>query len=236
MTYLSLCADAQQECDITGTEISAVTNQVGELKRIVKWVRDAWTELQGRHENWRWMRSTFTVNTVASTDAYAYTACTDSRLSATISRFKRWLIYDEGGRSNFKIYLSSAGVGTERWLSYMDWASFRSIYKVGTQNNGPPAHYTIDPQNRFILGPNPDAIYVVTGEYQMSAQVLSANDDVPEMPADYHQLIVYMAMRKYAGFESAPDVLSRAVTEGNRLLRQLEINQLPEVLTAPPLA
>lgn len=235
-TYLQLCVDTQRECDIKGSEIAAVTNQVGELARIVAWVREAWREIQNRSTHWRWMRSTFTVNTVASDDTYAYTDCTDSRLSLAISRFKRWIILDDDGRSNVKIYLQSSGVGTERWLTYLDWSSFRAIYKVGTQNNQAPAHFTIDPQDNIVLGPKPDAVYVVSGEYQMSAQVLAANADTPEMPSDYHQLIVYRAMKKYAGFESAPDVLSRAVTEGNTVQRQLEFNQLPVPAQAPPLA
>lgn len=239
MTFLQLCVELQRECDITGTEISAVTNQVGELSRVVNWVKQAWREIQNRHIQepaWRWMRSTFSVNTVAGTDSYAGTSCTDTRLSATVTRFARWIVFDEGGKSNVKIYLSSAGVGTERWLSYLPWSRFRAIYKVGTQNNGSPAHYTVDPQNKLVLGPKPDAVYVVTGEYQMSAQSLDANADTPEMPTDYHYVIVYMAMQKYAGFESAPDAMSRGIREGNKLMRQLEVNQLPQMMTAGPLA
>lgn len=236
MSFLTLCADTQRECDVVGSEISAVTNQTGELSRIVNWVKNAWTEIQNRHANWRWMRSTFSINTVAGDDTYAATECTDTRLSAAISRFARWIKFDDNGSSNMKIYLSSAGVGAERWLSFMEWSDFRSIYRVGTQNNGAPAHYTIDPQNNLVLGPKPDDVYVVTGEYQMSAQILAASADVPEMPTQFHQLIVCMAMKKYAGFESAPDVYSRAVTEGNRLMRQLELDQLPSMPMAPPLA
>ena len=94
---------------------------------------------------------------------------------------------------------------------------------------------TIDPQRNLILGPKPDAAYTITGEYQMSAQVLAADGDTPEMPSDYHQLIVYSAMKKYGGFHSAPEVSARGITEGNALMRQLESNQRPEVTLAGPL-
>ena len=238
MNFLSLCVEAQRECDITGTDIAAVTNQVGELRRVVNWVIQAWTEIQNRHASgpyWKWMRSVFTVDTTSGDDTYAGTDCTDSRLSAAITRFSRWWELDDRGCSNVKIYLTSAGVASERYLAFMDWATFRYTYKLGTQTNGYPAHFTIDPQNNLVLGPKPDGIYTVSGEYQMSAQVLAVNGDTPEMPSQFHQLIVYGAMRKFAGFESAPDVLSRAVTEGNKVMRQLELNQLPPVTIAPPL-
>lgn len=239
-TYLALCKEVTRECDIAGASLTdlptAVTNQVGDLRRVVEWVKQAWTELQNRHPNWRWMRSTWSVNTVAADDTYAGTDCTDSRLSTTIDRFGRWITHDDEGYSNVKMYLSSGGVSGEGWLTFLPWNDFRAVYKIGTQNNGKSAHFTIDPQNNLVLGPKPDAVYVVTGEYQMSAQTLSADANTPEMPAQFHQLIVYRAMQKYAGFESASDVMVRAVTEGNKLLRQLEANQLPRILLAGPLA
>lgn len=239
-TYLVLCQETARECDVAGAAASAVptavTGQVGELKRIVEWVKQAWTELQNRHPNWRWMRSTFSVNTVSGDDTYAGTDCTDSRLSTTIDRFARWIPVDDEGYSNVKCYLSSSGVGTEGWLRFLPWTTFRSIYKVGTQNNGYPAHFTIDPQDNLVLGPKPDGVYVVTGEYQMSAQTLSANGTTPEMPAQFHQLVVYLAMQKYGFFEPAPEVLKRGVAEGKRLMRQLEANQLPSIGFAGPLA
>lgn len=236
MNFLQLCAEVQRECDIAGTEIAAVTNQVGDLNRVVNWVKQAWNEIQRRSTRWRWMRSTFSVNTVVGDDTYAGTDCTDTRLAAAVTRFKRWWHLDDNGYSNVKIYLQTAGVGTERWLSYMPWAEFRARYKVGTQNNAAPAHYTIDPQNNLVLGPKPDAVYVVSGEFQLSQQELAVETDIPEMPVDFHSAIVFLAMQKYAGFESAPEVMSRGVVEGNRVIRQLEADQLPQWGSAGPLA
>lgn len=235
-TFLQLAQSAQSECDIVGAQIAAVTNQTGELARLVRWMIQAWIEIQNRNNSeWRWMRSRYSLNTTLGADSYAGTSATDTIANATITRFKRWKPFDDRGASNVKIYLQSAGVATERWMSYLDWASFREIYKRGTVNNAPPAHYTLDPQNKLVFGPPPDGVYVVTGEYVKSAQVLAVETDVPECPADFHQVIVYATMRKYARFESAPDVMSGAVTEGNRLMRQLENDQLAPIATAGPL-
>lgn len=199
-------------------------------------MRNSWREIQNRHANWQWLRSTFTVNTVASDDSYAYGDITDSRLSAVISRFSRWWLLDNEGFPNVKCYLTSAGVSGEKYLILLPWSSFRDLYKKGTQNNNAPVHVSVDPQRNLVLGPKPDAIYTITGEYQMSAQVLSVDGDTPEMPAEYHMLIVYYAMKKFAGNAAAPETMARGVTEGNVLMRQLEGNQRPERTMAGPLA
>src|SRR3990167_2151204 len=161
-TFLQICQNVSRECDISGgdTVPTAVTSQSGELQKVVKWVEQAWKELQEKSLDWRWMRSGFTVQTVAGTDSYAYGSVTDTLTVAAITRFSHWRISDD--RDPPKIYLTSSGVGTEGWLIYLDWDEFKWLYRKGTQNNGYPAHVTIDPQNNIVLGPKPDGIYTVT--------------------------------------------------------------------------
>lgn len=234
MNYLDIAKRTRQECDASGTGPAAVTNQSGESKRFVDWAADAWTEIQNRHQNWKWMRSRFTVNTVADDDTYAYSDCTDSKTSAAISRFSRW--WWDDCIFPFRIYKQSDGIGTERWLTPIDHESFKRLYRLGTQVSGAPAHYTVDEDDNILLGPKPDAVYVVSGDYQRGAQVLAANDDEPDMPSRFHMLIVYHAMLKYAGFESAGDVWARAMALADPMMRNLEANQLPYPKMAPPLA
>lgn len=235
-TFLQLAAEARREILDTGTGPTTVVSQTGQLGNIVAWVAQSYTEIQNRHADWLWLRSTWTVNTVASDDTYAYGDVTDSRLSAPIARFRRWWLYDNDGFPNVKCYLTSAGVAGEKYLLPLPWAAFRDLYRRGTQTNNAPVHVTVDPQRNLIIGPKPDAIYTITGEYQMSAQVLAADADTPEMPSDYHQLIVYEAMKKAGGSSSASEVSARGITEGNKVMRQLEANQRPECVLAGPLA
>ena len=236
-TYLQLVQKFQRDCGVSGAQISTVSSQTGEANRLVNWIAEIYKEIQNKYPNWRWLRSRFTVNTVADTAAYAATDCTDSIASSAITRFRRWWPLDDAGYSNVTYYLSSAGTGQEGYLPYLDWFRFRDLYMRGTQTSQQPAHFTIDPQNNLRLGPAPDDVYVVSGEYQKSAQILAANDDTPEMPSDFHDLIVYEAMMKrYAPFESAPEVYDQARLSGMALWRQLELDQLPEPCNAEPLA
>lgn len=236
--YLQLCQDLRREASISGTGPSATASQTGEYLRVTNWIKQAWIDIQNRHQapGWRWLRSPFTVNTVAEDDTYAATDCTDSRLSAAITRFRRWWLLDDEGCPAIKCYLSSAGVAGENYLTPLTWNQFRDIYKRGTQTSSQPQHVAVDPQNNLVLGPKPSAVYVVSGEYQMSAQILAANDDTPEMPSDFHSLIWRYAMQMYAGHQAAPEAMARAISEGNRQMRQLERDQLPEMRMGGPLA
>ena len=59
-------------------------------------------ELQQRkHDDWLFMRGSFTVNTVASDGIYAYGDCTDTATSSAITAFRDW------HKDTFKIYLTS---------------------------------------------------------------------------------------------------------------------------------
>lgn len=236
-TYLSLCNKLAAEAGVSGnaSAISTTVGQTGEAKRICGWVKDAHTEIQNRHKQWRWMRSRWTVDTVAGTDSYAPTSCTDSRLNAAISRFANWWPFDESGCINMTRYLTSGGVSGESWMTVIPWDYFRSIYRLGTQNNGQIIHVTIDPQNNLVFGPKPDAIYTCQGEYQMSALEFSADSDAPEMPSRYQDVIWLKALEKYGRYHAALEALSRAEVEGTRLMRELEADQLPQIGLGAPL-
>lgn len=233
-TYLELCQDLRRETGIAGTGLTSVANQIAQLDRLVHWVRHAWTEIQNRHTDWRWMRAGFTLTAVDATAAYSPGEAVDDLTQTPIARFSRWWVDDCLSPATF--YLQSTGQGGEGYLSYIDWQAYRHIYGLGLAAPGQPAHITVDPQNRLVLGPTPNDTYIIRGEYQRSAQTLASDDDVPECPAQFHQLIVMRALEKYGLFASAQEVVTRAAEEGRRLMRQLEANQLPVPALAPPLA
>lgn len=229
-TYLELCVDLRGEAVDSGSGPSAVTGQSGELARYVKWIKDGWVDIQNSREDWKWMRKSFTVQTVASDGEYAYGDCTDTVTAVAIARWARWYKHE------FKCYLTSSGVGAEGQLIWTEWDQFRRKYRYGTQNDGPPVHVSQDPTGKFCLGPKPDGIYTVSGDYQIGPQVMTADADEPEMPSRFHRLIVYEALSRYGGHRVAPEAIMRANAEGGVLRNALEMDQLPPMESGPPLA
>lgn len=235
-TFLQTVQRLRQECIGAGSTPlpTAVTSQVGQSKQMVDWVISAWTDIQNRHDDWKWLRKAATFNTVADDDTYAYTDVTDVEDGAAISRFSRWWVDDR--MDPWKCYLQSGGVGGEYRLCYLPWPHFKYLYRIGTQNSAQPIHITVDDSMNLVLGPKPDAVYVISGDYQRSAQVLAAEGDTPEMPSQFHDLIWRRAMEMYGAHLAAPEAFQRAVHEGHRTLRALELNQCPPVWLAGPLA
>ena len=233
-TYLQLSNKLREKCGISGSDLTAVTSLTGESKRVVGWIAEALVDIESRYTDWRWMRKGFTVNTVASDGIYASGDCTDTDTSVAIASFSHWWAHDE--LDPFKCYLSSGGVGGEYRLNYLPWEDFKWLYRMGTQNNSQPIHVSVDHANNLVLGPVPDAVYVVSGDFQRAAEVLAANGDTPDMPARFHMLVVYEAMKKYATYEGAGEVFADGNREASRMMRQLEADQRPSMRLSGPLA
>ena len=215
------------------TAISTTVSQTGELNRIVNYVIQAWIEIQNRHQHtglgWRWMRVGFTLTTVADQSEYSYddAAIVDDLTAAAIARFRNWMIKDYDDSP--KIYLTSAGVGTEGWIPYLDWNDFKYLYSIGSQNSGYPAHISINPQNQIVLGPTPNAAYTVTGDFMRGAQVFADNDDVPDLPEAFEDVIMYKALTKYGLQKNAVEAITAGEEGFATYIGALEGDQLSEI-------
>ena len=239
MNYLQLCQDLSLEADIAGgTAVpTTVSSQTGELNRLVTWVKDAYIDIQNRHQ-WRWLKREFEITTTSGVDTYAYSDTASVQdttdADADITRFYSWYLQDPTDPP--RIHLDSAGVGAQTFMTSTDWPNFRLLYRIGTQVDAAPNFIAVDPQNKIVIGPGPNDVYKIRGQYIRGPQVLTDDEDIPEMPSQYHKLIVYKALEKYGWFESATEVIQRAQKEGSRMMRQLENNQHPRMRVSGPMA
>lgn len=243
-TLLEICQAVCREGGIPGGEGAlsdvAASSNSAEIKRIVGWAKSAWLEIQLKHQHsglyWRWMRVGFTLTTVDGTSEYGWdnAALNDDETGSDITRFRKWMIKDYDDPPS--IYLQSAGVGTEGFLTFLDWNDFKYLYRVGNQNDQQPVHISITPQNKLVLGPAPNGIYIASGDYLRGNQSLAANADTPDMPADFHDLIMWKALLTYALDKPAPELATRAEYMVDMYMGMLEADQLSEIPTAGPMA
>lgn len=218
-TFLQMAQALRQEAGISGTGPVTVTGQTGEMKRVCDWIARAWIDIQEEMTDWDWMRKTVTFNTIANQGSYA--PSTDMALSD----FGAWR------KGSFRLYLTAAGVQNEFRLTQWDYNSFRDHYLLGARKAiyARPVNYAEAPDRSIVLGLAPDDVYTVTGEYYKTPVTLAADADTPDMPARFHNAIVYRALMAYGAYESAPEVYQYGEKEYRRLLNKLRMDQGPQI-------
>ena len=105
----------------------------------------------------------------------------------------------------------------------------------GPQTPGKPQLYSIREDNKLELSPIPDAVYTLQGKYRKSVQRLATDFDVPEMPSDFHTIIIDAALCYVEGFDEGPRIPAYRL----RMLpnwSMLEAHQLPKTTWGGPLA
>jgi hypothetical protein len=225
MNLLQLVNQARVECGVSGPALSTAQNQTGESARMVSWVQQAWIDLQTSKEDWLFLRKPFNFNTVGA--QWQYTA-TD----AGLSDFGNWK------RDSFRCSSVGQDFKDEQLMNFMEWTTFRNLYRYANMRNttARPVVISITPEKDMAFGSTPDQAYVIDAEYYTQPVSLSADSDTPGLPDRFHMAIVYRSMMYYAGYEAAPEVLSRGDFEYRRLYSRMEIDQLPTLVSGPPLA
>ena len=140
MNFLQLVQSLRQECGVSGSGPSSTVSQSGEAKRLVDWINAAWLEIQGLHDTWFFMRSTFSFQTVAGTGDYTPTA-------AGLSDHRYWF------KDTLRTYKTALGLADEQWLIEWEYQVFRNTYRFGLQTTqqGRPVVFAEKPMDKALM-------------------------------------------------------------------------------------
>lgn len=217
MTFLELVTSLAEKIGIDApVTVASVT---GNQRRLVNYIAEAWEEIQGRRMDWKWMRAGFSFNTTANVNGYspADIGLTDHAIWHT---------------DTFRIYLTSTGVRGQINLADWTYEMWRNVYGFGANSlvQSYPVLWAERPEDlAVILGPIPNDVYTVDGEYQRSPTALVVDADTPAMPTRFHRLIVYSALEAMGEFDAAPEIFSRGQREYKKLWRDLVRDQAPRI-------
>lgn len=220
MNKLELVNRLRMECGVSGNDLVSLTGVTGESLRMVSWINSAYEDVQRRHQDWEWLRTTVTFPTVDAQQVYTLS---NIGISSAFSKWKP---------ETFRLYVTSSGYSTETFLSYQDYETFRDTWQYNANRTitGRPTVFAVTPNKSIALGMTPDATgYTIIGDYYQAPGTLANDTSEPLFPARYHMLLVYMAMQSYAGYEAAPEVMQRGVQKASELVAQLEADQLPMI-------
>lgn len=232
MTFLELVNRARLEGDTSGADLTTLGGTLSrESTRFKTWVAEAWNEVQTLHDDWGWMRKSFSFDTVASVATYTPTG--GAGVGAGLSDFANWK------RDTFRLYTTSIGQNDEQILPFQDYETFRNLYQYATMRTTDqrPAVFTIDPNKNLIFGARPNAVFTCVGDYYAKpTQLVADTDTLTLLPERFHMLVVWRALLNYGEFEAAAEVMRRAERNLLRLQSALEAEYLPQMGFGPPLA
>jgi hypothetical protein len=227
-TFLELVKDlARQDGSISPTSITSVESQTGRPEKMVNFVQKAYTNIQNWRRDWGWLTEEFQGTLIPGTPKY-------TPASFNLTRWANWV---EDGAAIECLPMSirdpAIGLSDEHEIDQVFFEYWRHRYGRGDQSSmywNRPIEWAITPKKELAFGPIPDAGYIVRGLYQKGPQLLLLNGDVPEMPARYHDLIVWEALRLLFVHDGAFQESQFPTQEMATLRHELEIAQLPEVI------
>jgi hypothetical protein len=233
MTYLEICQRIAQESGvISGTQPTSVVGQNGKLKAIVGWGAEAYNMIQRERRDWRWLEGAFSGVTVAAQQRY-----TAANLGIT-TRFSSWVIKPTQERYSVSAYLTSAGRAEEYWLVWREWDDFNNTMMFGApaDDTGKPAYFSVDPDDKIVLWPTPDAVYTLRGRYRKAIQQLAANTDTPEMPEENHMAIVWQGVMLMGTYDEAVQMQPNWQAFYDSNMQNLRLKAMPVISSGGPLA
>jgi len=210
MNHLQLFQETARKA---GMAIPTTTvSQTGENARILKYVDEAWLEIQGLHNNWNFMWARGSFPTTASTKDYDPGSTTVNYINP----------------DSMTLYDSSEA--DEGRLVYVPYQRYRRYYDVGTHTAQKPVRFTVLPNRYVRFHPTPDDAYTVQFDYYKKPTSLSGDTDEPGIPVtDLHWIIVWGAWRRYGEYEESGEIIKLATAEWQQMLARLRREEMPLV-------
>jgi hypothetical protein len=186
MNFLELCQEVRSECGIQGDGPTSVVGQTGILAKVVRWTREAYTQLQARPLQWDWLQHEIDFPVVAGEGEY------DLLSGAS------WARPDVGRFLDSNSWIKATAAGSQKYrVGVRTHNEFLREVTDRTQV-GMPSLVTITPQRLVRFNRVPDQDYTYTVECRLTPEVLSENSHVPAMPEQHHRVIVLAAIKYYA--------------------------------------
>jgi hypothetical protein len=180
---------------------TALADATTKQLRLFDAIADQWRELQleGRKKDWKWMRQQL-VKTLTANQA-RYTGA-----DFGVTKFGRWRP-DDG---TYDVRCAPVGSTTSVWhLKYLPLDTFKRQFVDITPAASTPIAWAVDDDQTLWLGPTPAQAYGIKVDVISQISELAADADEPDMPSEYHMLLVWGALKDAAVDDAAPEAFER---------------------------
>ena len=197
-----------------------------------EFVNDSWRNIQMERKNWyfRAAEQSIDIDNLTLTDGMRVPT---SLIDAANSRSWNFIhLYDMYVRKRnddtdppTRIYFVPWNFWAEKWGR----SDAALEYNDEKDKEGRPQYFTIAPTGELWLNPIPDVNYEMQFFGPAAIQELSDNTDTPTLPTDYHDMIVWRAVREFALYHSDAATAERARLNYMPYKKNLDDEYLPHV-------
>ncbi len=209
MTYLDICKTVRELSGAQGTGPASVEDGTlsGYEVNLVAFVDSCYIDIQSKRRDFKFMRANYIFNTIASESTYTL-------FPDDIKRFKSMRVQVDG---------------KWRYIEEVDYDKAEAAY-LNTDAEGAPQYFTRVPGTvkDIKLYPTPDVIYPMYYEYFRKPETLQDNDAVPMLPEEWHMLIVYDALERFAGFMVSLTMDEKYVKAAKLMRQQFLREEVPQ--------
>ena len=213
MNFLELCQEVRRECALPGSGPTSVKNQQGILENIIHWTNQAYEAIQLESSEWYFRQAEKTFQTIENVTSYTSEMLDVSNIT----------------QGTVSIYLDS--VADEALLTVLPYQDFRENFLVGEQTASRPYYYSVKNKKDFVIS-KPDDVYTIRFEYTKKAERLVDNTDIPMIPSEYHEAIIYKACMYYSGYEEAGEQYQAFYVRYNEIFNRLVREQRDNIIVA----
>jgi hypothetical protein len=226
VNLLELAQRLHRELGRAGSGPTSVTTANRSDRSLFDWVSDAWNDIQTETYGWRWMLKSADCGVTGASQTYTGA---DFGL-ADHGRFR-----PETDDYTVRAFdpANPANVWRMKFVPYDRFV--RQCLDIPPAAAAPQL-WSITPDNKLAIAPQPDGAYTLKVGYVSSPTVLAADEDAPNMPSEYHMAVVWKAMVDGGMYEASQEALARAATHWDSIESKLLIDQGEQItITARPL-
>lgn len=235
-TFLQLCQQVHRlvrsDNAEPGTQPVSVVSQTKTLGDIVYCVQKAWLKIQMHHPDWRWMRSSVAVTLTPNVDIVTVT-----NFRAQQARFASIVPFVAQAAERYVNIRDNGAVGAADnrcyFIPFQEYTGWWN--RAPTPGAAMPFFFTEQPNRSIRLYPKPSTPpsttnWLLTTGCRLTPQELLVDSDEPEMPPEFHELIVWVATHLFTVSRSNMSQLSSEARQfATEWMFKLASDQLPEM-------
>ena len=201
MNLLAMTQRLYRESGRSGTAPTTLVGASNVVQRLADAISDSWDSLQLEPQNWRWMRASADVSTVAG--EWLHSAAT-----LLLTDHMNWRLPS----LNYTVRACDPAAPTVVWdLTWMEPDWFKREFIDASTEEAAPRYWSIDSANNLLIGPMGDQSYTLKLDYIKAPTTLADDTNEPDMPSRHHMILVWRALADSGKDSASPEKVSRAI-------------------------